>query len=119
MRGPDDRVRSKRHLRLCRRFAVPDKIFGLTLILDFIDRCTKMLVLHLPPAADKHFAQSKYLALLARCRKGTISCRRKKKSISEEMLFFLVRTTGFEPAASCSQSKRSTKLSHVRINIEL
>ena len=27
----------------------------------------------------------------------------------------VVRTTGFEPAASCSQSKRSTKLSHVRI----
>ena len=26
----------------------------------------------------------------------------------------LVRMTGFEPAASCSQSKRSTKLSHVR-----
>ena len=26
----------------------------------------------------------------------------------------LVRMTGFEPAASCSQSKRSTKLSHIR-----
>ena len=28
---------------------------------------------------------------------------------------YVVRTTGFEPAASCSQSKRSTKLSHVRV----
>ena len=27
---------------------------------------------------------------------------------------YLVRMTGFEPAASCSQSKRSTKLSHIR-----
>ena len=29
----------------------------------------------------------------------------------------MVRMTGFEPAASCSQSKRSTKLSHIRIFI--
>ena len=29
----------------------------------------------------------------------------------------LTRMTGFEPAASCSQSKRSTKLSHVRLSI--
>ena len=33
------------------RFAVPDKIFGLTLSLDFIDRCTALRSLHLPPAA--------------------------------------------------------------------
>ena len=31
----------------------------------------------------------------------------------------LVRMTGFEPAASCSQSKRSTKLSHIRIPVSL
>ena len=28
---------------------------------------------------------------------------------------YVVRMTGFEPAASCSQSKRSTKLSHIRL----
>ena len=51
-----------------RRFAVPDKIFGLSLFLDFIDRCTKLLILYLPLAGDKQFAQSKFLALLASCR---------------------------------------------------
>jgi hypothetical protein len=30
---------------------VPDKIFGLTLILDFIDRCHSLTSLYLPPAA--------------------------------------------------------------------
>ena len=30
---------------------VPDKIFGLTLILDFIDRCHSLSSLHPPPAA--------------------------------------------------------------------
>ena len=35
------------------------------------------------------------------------------KEVHREL--FLVRMTGFEPAASCSQSKRSTKLSHIRI----
>ena len=43
-----------------------------------------------------------------------------KANITEKApsrVLFLVRTTGFEPAASCSQSKRSTKLSHVRISI--
>ena len=59
---------NSRHPRLRRRFAVPDKIFGLALILDFIDRCTKILVLYLPPAADKYFAQSRKPALLAGCR---------------------------------------------------
>jgi hypothetical protein len=38
---------------------VPDKIFGLTLILDFIDRCTKTVLLGLPLAAQDGFAQSK------------------------------------------------------------
>ena len=33
------------------RFAVPDKIFGLTLTLDFIDRCTALPSLTPPPAA--------------------------------------------------------------------
>jgi len=31
--------------------AVPDKIFGLTLILDFIDRCHSLSSLRPPPAA--------------------------------------------------------------------
>ena len=31
--------------------AVPDKIFGLTLILDFIDRCHSLCSLNPPPAA--------------------------------------------------------------------
>jgi len=31
--------------------AVPDKIFGLTLFLDFIDRCHSLPSLPLPPAA--------------------------------------------------------------------
>ena len=30
--------------------AVPDKIFGLTLFLNFIDRCHSLGSLHLPPA---------------------------------------------------------------------
>jgi hypothetical protein len=30
---------------------VPDKIFGLTQILDFIDRCHSLTSLYLPPAA--------------------------------------------------------------------
>lgn len=29
----------------------------------------------------------------------------------------VVETTGFEPATSCSRSKRSTKLSHVSTNV--
>jgi len=33
------------------RFAVPDKIFGLALFLDFIDRCTALRSLLPPPAA--------------------------------------------------------------------
>ena len=37
----------------------PDKIFGLTLSLDFIDRCTKNALLLLPPAAQAVFAQSR------------------------------------------------------------
>jgi len=44
---------------LVARFAVPDKIFGLTLILDFIDRCTSKTSLYLPQAALGLFAQSK------------------------------------------------------------
>ena len=31
--------------------AVPEKIIGLTLILDFFDRCLSLASLHLPPAA--------------------------------------------------------------------
>jgi len=31
--------------------AVPDKIFGLALFLDFIDRCHSLSSLHPPPAA--------------------------------------------------------------------
>ena len=31
--------------------AVPEKIFGLTLSLDFFDRCHSLSSLHLPPAA--------------------------------------------------------------------
>jgi len=41
----------------CLRY--PDKTFGLSLILDFIDRCTKNALLHLPPAAQAVFAQSR------------------------------------------------------------
>ena len=35
----------------CYPVAVPDKIFGLTLFLDFIDRCHSLPSLHLPQAA--------------------------------------------------------------------
>ena len=31
--------------------AVPEKIFGLTLVLDFFDRCHSLASLYLPPAA--------------------------------------------------------------------
>ena len=33
--------------------AVPDKIFGLTLFLDFIDRCHSLGSLHLPQVAQR------------------------------------------------------------------
>lgn len=33
------------------------------------------------------------------------------KKSTEKVLFYLVGTIGFEPTASCSQSKRSTRLS--------
>ena len=46
-------------------FAVPDKIFELTLILDFIDRCTQNALLHLPLAAQSVLTQSRSPALLA------------------------------------------------------
>ena len=35
----------------CSPVAVPEKIFGLTLNLDFFDRCHSLPSLHLPPAA--------------------------------------------------------------------
>jgi len=59
---------NSRHPRLRRRFAVPDKNFGLALILVFIDRCTQTTLLHLPPAAQSGLAQSRYPALFAGCR---------------------------------------------------
>jgi len=40
---------------------VPDKIFGLTRILDFIDRCASNASLYLPPAALGILAQSRNL----------------------------------------------------------
>ena len=36
--------------------AVPEKIFRLTLILDFFDRCAKQFSLYLPQAALEFFA---------------------------------------------------------------
>ena len=39
----------------------------------------------------------------------------KREPPTRDGSLFVVRMTGFEPAASCSQSKRSTKLSHIRI----
>ena len=50
---------NSRHPRLRRQFAVPDKIIGLTLLLDFIDRCTQNTRLHLPPAAPGVLTQSR------------------------------------------------------------
>ena len=35
----------------CSPVAVPEKIIGLTLFLDFFDRCLSLTSLHLPPAA--------------------------------------------------------------------
>ena len=75
----------------------------------------QMPVLHLPPAADRHLTQSKCLALFARCRiiKSTQKTQRELPTRGSSLC--VVRMTGFEPAASCSQSKRSTKLSHIRL----
>ena len=56
-RKPKTRWGSRLFLGAAFRFAVPDKIFGLTLFLDFIDRCTPMALLHLPPAAQRHWAK--------------------------------------------------------------
>ena len=38
--------------------AVPDKTFGLTLILDFINRCHSLRSLHLPPRQRSHCSPS-------------------------------------------------------------
>ncbi len=40
--------------------------------------------------------------------------KQKSPDTTKAVSGLLVRMTGFEPAASCSQSKRSTKLSHIR-----
>ena len=48
---------NSRHPRLRRRFAVPEKIVGLSLSLDFFDRCTNNALLHLPLAAQSVVAQ--------------------------------------------------------------
>ena len=53
---------------LVAQLAVPDKIFGLTRILDFIDRCASNASLHLPPAALGIFAQSKRSTKLSHIR---------------------------------------------------
>jgi hypothetical protein len=46
-------------IALVARVAVPDKIIGLTLILDFIDRCPQNTSLALPPAALGVLAQTR------------------------------------------------------------
>ena len=50
-RKPETRWSSRLFLGAAIRFAVPDKIFGLTLFLDFIDRCHSLCSLTPPPAA--------------------------------------------------------------------
>ena len=67
------------------------------------DRCAISPSLLPPPAAVGLNAQSKRLL-----------CR-KKSSNREGAAFILVEATGFEPAASCSQSKRATKLRHASL----
>ena len=57
--------------------------------------------------------QSKFFALLARCSQQ-IRRRQRKKSI--KMMLLLVGMTGFEPATSCSQSKRATNCATSRKN---
>ena len=118
--GPDDRIRTCGIFGYAAGLRCPIKSSHLTHFLDFIDRYTKMLVLHLPLAADKHFAQSKRLTLLASCRRFNQAAEKTQRELpTRGSSLCVVRTTGFEPAASCSQSKRSTKLSHVRILIKL
>lgn len=39
--------------------------------------------------------------------------KQKIAATKPRLLLCMVETTGFEPATSCSRSKRSTKLSHV------
>ena len=50
------------------QLAVPDKIFGLTHFLDFIDRCASNASLYLPQAALGIFAQSKRSTKLSHIR---------------------------------------------------
>ena len=48
--------------------------------------------------------------------KASLLCSQIKKAvIFQLLLLFLVEATGLEPAASCSQSKRATKLRHASI----
>ena len=95
-----------RHPRLRRRFAVPESCFLLVAQATF-DRCTASPSLLLPPAAVGLCPQSRCPALLAGCR-AAISYPNKKDGPSLTNRLFLVGVTGFEPAASCSQSRRAT-----------
>ena len=61
------------------RFAVPDKIFGLTLILDFIDHCTALPSLTPPPAAVGSLTQRATLAGLITRKLSTNSADADKK----------------------------------------
>ncbi len=53
---------------LVARVAVPEKIIGLTRILDFFDRCLQIDSLDLPPAALVNLAQSKRSTKLSHIR---------------------------------------------------
>ncbi len=83
-------------------------------------RCTQTAATHSgrlapPPAALPSLPQSRKPALFAECRSLQLSSRKtQREPPARGSSLCVVRTTGFEPAASCSQSKRSTKLSHVR-----
>jgi len=63
---------------------VPDKIFGLTLILDFIDRCHALSSLYPPPAvlaSLPNSTTSAYILILARGG-GIVNLRRGKNGIA-------------------------------------
>ena len=78
-------------------------------VLDFFDRCPWAFSLRPPLAAVECPAQIRRRPLLSdRMSQFRSNHTKQKHSIPQGDTAFLVRVTGFEPAASCSQSRRAT-----------
>ena len=113
--GPDDRIRSKRHLRLRRLLRCPIKSSGLRFPLILSTAATRSPRCICRRQRSARSPKANALLCSQDAAKRNQSYKQKDPDPAKADSGSLVRTTGFEPAASCSQSKRSTKLSHIRI----